>query len=220
MTRRRFALASIAAVLLLAAWPARARAAGTLPPPTGFVERPTTRATLDALRTGGFVLYLRHGHTDNTRPDRLPAVDVEECDTQRPLSEDGRRSAAAVGLALRTAAIPIGDIHVSRLCRARDTAAAAFAGHTLLLEDLLIYTGNMTAAGKAPILARTAALLSAPVATGGNRVVVAHAPNIMDLIGYFPAESTLVVFRPRGGGRFEYLASIPWTLWPGLLAGR
>ena len=78
----------------------------------------------------------------------------------------------------------------------------------------------MTDAHKAPILSRTAALLSAPVAPGNNRVVVAHAPNIMDLIGYFPVESTLVVFRPRGDAGFDYVASILWRQWPNLLTGR
>lgn len=220
MTPRRPALAWIAAALLLLAVPAAGQATGTNAPPTGFTEQPATRATLEALRAGGFVLYLRHGHTDNTRTDRIPAVDMDDCATQRPLSQEGQQSAAAVGHALRMAAIPIGDIHVSRLCRARDSAAATFPGRALLLDDLLIYSGNMTDTLKSPILARTVALLSAPVAAGGNRVILAHAPNIMDLIGYFPAESTLIVFRPRVGGRFDYVASIPWTLWPALLAER
>jgi hypothetical protein len=42
----------------------------------------------------------------------------------------------------------------------------------------------------------------------------------MDLMGYFPAEGTLVVFRPQGDAGFAYLASIPWSIWPGLLAER
>jgi len=40
---------------------------------------------------------LRHGATDNSRPDRVPAVDLKDCATQRPLTAEGRQIAAKVG---------------------------------------------------------------------------------------------------------------------------
>ena len=47
---------------------------------------------------------------------------------------------------------------------------------------------------------------------------MAHAPNLMDLMGYFPKEGTLVVFRPLGeAAGFEYIASIPAAQWGELL---
>lgn len=52
---------------------------------------------------------------------------------------------------------------------------------------------------------------------GRNRLLVAHGPNLMDLMGYFPKEATLVVFRPKGQGRFGYVASILPASWPELL---
>ena len=51
-----------------------------------------------------------------------------------------------------------------------------------------------------------------------DRLVLAHAPNLMDLMGYFPKEGTLVVFRPLGeAAGFEYIASIPAAQWGELL---
>lgn len=185
-----------------------------------FAEVLATPDTVAALRAGGLALYLRHGPTDNTRPDRVPAVDLADCSTQRPLSDEGRMTAARVGAAMRDAGIPIGEIHVSPMCRTRDTAAAAFPGRGVVQDDRLMYTGNLTDAQKAPILARTRALLSAPVPAGTNRLLIAHAPNLMDLVGYFPKETTLVVFRPRADGHFDYVASIPSDLWPTLPGGR
>ena len=125
--------------------------------------------------------------------------------------------AARVGEALRRAKIPIGDIHVSPLCRVRESTLAAFPGQSHVVDRDLMYTANLTAGQKAPIIARTRKLLSSPVAGGRNRLLVAHGPNLMDLIGYFPKEATLVVFRPKGEGRFDYVASIPPGLWPELL---
>lgn len=182
-----------------------------------FIERAATPKTLGLLRQGGYVLYLRHAPTDNSKPDRLPAVDLNDCNTQRPLTNEGRALAARVGKAIRAARIPIKSIYISPLCRVKDTAAAAFPGRQVQVELNLMYTGNLTDAQKAPIVANTRRLLSKPVAPGSNRLLIAHAPNLMDLMGYFPKETTLVVFRPRGDAGFDYVASIPPDLWAQLL---
>jgi hypothetical protein len=64
----------------------------------------------------------------------------------------------------------------------------------------------------------TRRLVSTPVTAGTNRVLVAHAPNMADLMGYFvKPEATVVVMRPLGDGQFEYLASIHPAMWPALL---
>lgn len=182
-----------------------------------FVETPGTPSVLAALRSGGFVLYMRHGTTDNRRPDRVPSVDLNDCATQRPLTEEGRRLSARVGEAMRAAQIPIADIFISPLCRVKDTTAAAFPQLEATLDMNLMYTANLTTSQKVPILARTRFLLSEPVAPGGNRLLVAHGPNLMDLMGYFPKEGTVVVFIPRGQGRFDYVASFAPSVWPQLL---
>jgi len=209
-------LAALACVLACAVLPAAAADPATRPP-TRFVEISATPQTLQSLRTGGFVLYLRHGNTDNTRADRVPSVDLNDCATQRPLTEEGRQLAARVGEAIRKARIPVAEIRISPLCRVRDTVAIAFPGQVAISDMNLMYTANLTDLQKAPIIANTRHLLSAPVPTGANRVLVAHAPNLMDLIGYFPREATLVVFRPLGDAGFEYVASIAPAQWPELL---
>lgn len=210
---------------LLAVTPAPTFAAD--PPPVAgaapaaaanFTEILATADLLKQLRGGGYALYLRHGTTDNTKPDRVPTVDLDDCATQRPLNEDGRKLAARVGEAMRKAAIPLAEIRISPLCRVKDTAAAAgFPKNRIAIDHNLMYTANLTSEQKAPIIANTRRLLSAPVAAGGNRLLVAHAPNLMDLIGYFPKEGTLVVFRPKGNESFDYVASIPPAHWATLL---
>ena len=60
-------------------------------------------------------------------------------------------------------------------------------------------------------------LLSEPVQAGTNRVIVAHAPNLADLMGYFvKPEGTVVVLKPLGEQQFRYIASIHpqhWDQW-------
>ena len=200
----------LAALALL--WPAGAALATT------FVEVPATPQTLQRLRAGGYVLYLRHGATDNTRPDRTPAVDLNDCNTQRLLNAQGWAQQQAVGQALRRAGIPVAELRISPMCRTRDSARAAFPDLKPVVDPLLIYVANLSEAEKAPVVANVRYWLSAPVPPGQNRVLLAHASNLMEVMGYLPKESMLVVLRPKGEQHgFEYVASIPHGAWAGLL---
>ena len=183
-----------------------------------FIEIAATAETLRQLRGGGSTLYLRHGPTNNAIADRVPTVDLNDCSTQRPLTEDGKQLMAHVGQSMRKAGILIGEFKVSPMCRARQSATAAFPKRTAGVDPLLMYVANFTDAEKAPIIANTGWLLASPVAGGLNRLVLAHAPNLMDLMGYFPKEGTLVIFRPKGEqAGFDYVASVVPAAWAGLL---
>lgn len=201
---------ALLALLIFSAMPAPA-------PAVKFVEVAASADTLRLLRSGGYALYLRHGPTDNAIADRFPSVDLNDCSTQRPLTEAGQQLMAQVGASMRQAGIVIGEFKVSPMCRAQRSAAAAFPQLVPVLDQQLMYVANFTDREKAPIIANTRRLLSAPVLDGKNRLVLAHAPNLMDLMGYFPKEGTLVIFRPKGEDGFEYVASVLPTAWAGLL---
>ncbi|MFM2036681.1 MAG: hypothetical protein RL459_1946 [Pseudomonadota bacterium] len=190
-----------------------AQAAGEVPV---FTERLADAALLAQIQQGGFVLYMRHGTTDNSRADQAPRVDYKDCNTQRVLNDDGRKLARDVGLSMRRAKIPVGEVFHSPMCRARETAELAFPALIKQFQSniSLAYTANLTTEEKKPVLAETRRLVSAPVAAGSNRLVVAHAPNLADLMGYFvKPEGTVVVIRPLGAQGYEYLGSIPPALW-------
>ncbi|MBO1924706.1 histidine phosphatase family protein [Thiomicrorhabdus sp. 6S3-12] len=180
-----------------------------------FNEIIATPQLLKKLQNGGYVLYMRHGNTDNSRPDRVPAVDLNDCNTQRVLNQKGIEVTTQVGNYVRQAQIPVGDVFASPMCRAKNSAKNAF--QNVILEPGLMYTGSMTSEEKKPVIAKTRSLISTPVKPGKNRILVAHAPNMMDLIGYFPEEATLVIFLPKGDNQFEYLGSIRPGDWPKLL---
>jgi phosphohistidine phosphatase SixA len=175
-------------------------------------EMLATAAQIRQLRTGGYVLFIRHGNTDNSHPDRSPSVDLNDCSTQRVLNKEGVALMNRIGQDIRTAKIPIGEIIVSPLCRTKDSANLMFNA-PFRVENLLMYSSNMTSEEKVPVIANTRSLLSAPVTDGKNRVLVAHAPNLMDLMKYFPKEGTLVIFKPLGNDEYEYISSIPPAHW-------
>lgn len=123
-----------------------------------------------------------------------------------------------VGEAMRKAQIPIGEFKVSPLCRTKDSASAAYPERTAEVDINLMYLASLTTGEKAPMIENTRRLLSMPVPTGLNRLVLAHAPNLMELIGYFPREGTLVILRPKGEqAGFDYVASVAPQAWENLL---
>ena len=188
-------------------------------PPAGadsFKEIAATPALLKQVRAGGYTLYLRHGPTDNAKADRTPSVDLNDCNTQRPLTDAGRQLMKQVGEHMSKAQLPVAEFFVSPMCRARESAALAMPKLKAVVDNNLMYVANFTDAEKAPIIANTRKLLASPAPKGSNRLVLAHAPNLMDLIGYFPKEGTLVIFQPKGDN-FEYLGSVPPSLWPSVL---
>lgn len=185
------------------------------PPP--FAVKAPDAELIGQLRKGGFVLYMRHGATDNSRSDQAPHVDLNDCSTQRPLTEAGRKTAAEVGAAIRRARIPVGKIIASPMCRTRESAAAAFKQEFTLDENLL-YTANLTDEEKGPKIAALRQLLSTQQPEGSNLLLVAHAPNMMDVMNYFvKPEAAVVVIRPQGDGGFEYVATIAPEQWSSLL---
>jgi phosphohistidine phosphatase SixA len=181
-----------------------------------FTELLATPELLHQVREAkGVVMYMRHSMTDNSRLDRVPSVDLNDCNTQRLLSDEGRVLATQVGEYMRQAAIPHDIPIVSPMCRAKETAQLAFGD---IETDIgLSYSGSLTSAEKLPVIARTRELLSMPVQGGHNRLLVAHAPNLMDTMGYFPKECTIVFLKPEGNGQFSYLGSVPPTHWEKLL---
>lgn len=186
-------------------------------PPPEFIEQPVSSELLQQLRQGGFILYLRHGYTDNTRPDRFPHVDLNDCETQRPLNDEGRALMKQVGQYLREAEIPLSRILVSPMCRTLESAQLAVGDEFEVIESLM-YSANMTTEEKQPRIEALRALMQEPVPEGGNTLFIAHAPNMADLIGFFiKPEGNLLVFGIGGEDGFEYLASIHPEDWPALL---
>jgi hypothetical protein len=53
---------------------------------------------LAALRAGGYILYFRHADTDHSQNDER-MTSVEDCTTQRNLTDRGRDHSRAIGLA-------------------------------------------------------------------------------------------------------------------------
>ena len=81
------------------------------------------------LAKGGQVLVIRHGLTTPGVGD--PAgFRLEDCATQRNLSDEGREEARMLGAAFKARKVPLGEILASPWCRCVETARLAFGRST------------------------------------------------------------------------------------------
>lgn len=179
------------------------------------------RELLRALRAGGYNLYFRHAATDWSRADHVGAVgDWVSCDPLRirQLSEDGRRTAKAVGVAMRALEIPVGAVFSSPYCRTVETARLLDLGPVETTTDVM----NMRVAeyfgGRQAIAARTRVRLATPPAPGTNTVYVAHGNVAREATAVYPGEGECIVFRPDGQGGFEFAGRFTPEDWQRLTA--
>ena len=155
------------------------------------------------LHEGGYVLLIRHAATDPGIGDP-PGFRLAACNTQRNLSEQGRRDARAIGAAFRKRGIPLGPVLSSRWCRCLDTARLAFGRveEAPMLDSMF---RDSEAAGRAKVrevLAKVAAYRDKP-----NLVLVTHDVNIRALVNEYVAPGEIVVAR-RGPDRLEVVGRL------------
>jgi len=82
-------------------------------------------AAWDALRGGGQVVLIRHASTVAGLGDP-PGFRLDDCATQRNLSDAGRAEARRIGAAFRRHGIPVDRVLSSRWCRCLDSLGAVF----------------------------------------------------------------------------------------------
>ncbi len=198
-TTRRCLLTVLTSVLLASALPSNARAQNI--PASQLVAQ---------LKTGGLVVFFRHGETGPAYADRDKAV-MGDCATQRNLNAEGRAQVAKLGRDFKTLQIPVGQVLSSEFCRAWQHAEAMFGkGNYTITERLSVPISypSVNDADRALAAKNLNALLSQAPAPGKNTVLVSHGINVLIATSYHPnTQGEAVFFGPmarevmRGWGR-------------------
>lgn len=157
--------------------------------------RADTAALRVAFAAGGAALLLRHAQTEAGIGDP-PGFRLDDCRTQRNLSEAGRAQARRAGEALAALRLRVDELRSSRWCRCIDTARLMFPGREVtMLESLNSFFEDRSRAA-----AQTAALRSyLSQLPPRNAVLVTHQVNVSALAGVGVAMGEGVVLRMEAG---------------------
>jgi phosphohistidine phosphatase SixA len=159
-------------------------------------------ALIEALRQGGYVIYLRHTAHDRSQAD-TGLKNLKNCRSQSNLTDAGRADARAIGKAFLALGIPVGQVFSSEFCRVRDTALLAF-GQMETSADLTEFPAELREQ-RAAALRR---MISTPPQPGTNTVLVGHDAGIRNAASISLAEGEAVIFAPSGADGFTPVARI------------
>lgn len=187
MTRRLLIL--LIAAILCAPTPS-ARAAGE-----AGAEAADAEALWALLRRGGAIAMMRHALAPGTGDP--PEFRLDDCATQRNLSEAGREQARAIGRAFRDRGVPVAGVLSSRWCRCLETGRLAFGTVTPFPPLDSFFQDRSTEPAQTAALRRHLKDWDGQ----GTLVLVTHQVNITALTGVFPQSGEMVVLtRDAAGG--------------------
>lgn len=175
---------------------------------------------INSLQRGGYVIYFRHAATDYSQTDvREEQEWWKNCQTHRNLSQAGRSQADAIGTALRTLDIPIGQVLSSEYCRTVETAELMNIGPvqtTDRLNGARSWALSTEETEREQLVAATRQLLATSPGSGVNTVLISHTHNfenpahpVLDEI----AEGEAAIFQPDRNGAFTLVARISPEQW-------
>lgn len=159
------------------------------------------------LSAGGYLLMMRHAMTEPGLGDP-PQFRIDDCDTQRNLSREGREQARAAGAALRAAGARFDRVRSSQWCRCRDTAQLAFGAYEAWPALNSFFDDRSDEPARTRAVVQFARTLSPPA----NAMLVTHQVNITAVFGVFPEQGEIVAGRWRDGrlvAEFRFLPQAP-----------
>ena len=174
---------------------------------------------VQALRTGGLVIVVRHGATFADQADTDP-LNFDNIAAQRNLNDKGKALAKAFGEAIRQSGVPVGKVYTSKYNRAYETAV--IAGFKDIEKTADITEGGLVVSpneNSRRVEAFRKMLGTAPK-PGTNTVLITHKPNIVDALGkdwFEVKEGEASVFRPENGS-YTFVARVQMEDWPRLAA--
>ena len=152
-----------------------------------------TEAAWARLATGGYTVLMTHADAPGIGDP--PFFDLEDCSTQRNLSDRGRQQARRYGVRFAARAVSIYRVYSSRWCRALETAENAFPSVSLEPLEALGEFGEAEPEAQLQELTEIIKAFRGP----GNQMMITHPEIVEALTGIVPRTGEAVIVAPSGG---------------------
>ena len=88
------------------------------------IKADSNQNVINELKRGGNLIFIRHAYAPGGGDPKN--FDINDCKTQRNLSNSGREQAKKIGSYFKERNIPIDKVYSSEWCRCKETASIAF----------------------------------------------------------------------------------------------
>ncbi|WP_136658311.1 histidine phosphatase family protein [Nitratireductor sp. XY-223] len=152
----------------------------------------STEAAWARLATGGYTILLTHALAPGVGDP--PFFELDDCTTQRNLSDRGRQQARRRGVRFAARAVSISRIYSSQWCRTLETAANAFRdveAEPIEALDLVEDDPDLLARRNDEVIE-----IIRQFRGPGNQVMVTHPENVEALTGIAPRQGEAVIVAP------------------------
>lgn len=185
---------------------------------TGSAASLTGNNLVSALRSGGYVILMRHASSPRSPPAPADA-NPDNAGHERQLDQEGRTSAKAMGAALSSLRIPVGLVLSSPTYRALETARLAQLSSPKTDPELGDGGHSMQAdpSGRRGVWLRDKVAMAPP--HGVNTIIITHLPNISEA---FPEQAKgledgeALIFQPDHRGGATLVGRVSIGDWPRL----
>jgi phosphohistidine phosphatase SixA len=147
-------------------------------------------AAWEALRAGGRVALIRHALAPGTGDP--PGFTLEDCATQRNLSDEGRAQAARLGEAFRANGVTVDRVLTSGWCRCVETAVLAFGAAEVWPPLHSFFQDSSSEPAQTAEVGAAVAAWAGP----GTLIMVTHQVNVTALTGIVPGSGEVIVLEP------------------------
>ncbi len=161
----------------------------------------------DQLQSPEYVLLMRHTLAPGIGDPANYTLD--DCKTQRNLSDEGRKQAVAVGNWLKKQGVQTANVHTSAWCRCKDTAELLRLGPATVEPALASFFDDMAQA-KAQNQ-KLEKFIATQLKNKGKQalILVTHHVNIYEFMGENIASGDMVVAKVNSNGKMVAYKLIP-----------
>ena len=153
------------------------------------INADTEKEIINNLQKGGNLIFIRHAYAPGGGdPENF---NINNCDTQRNLNDDGRKQSVKIGNFFLSNEIPIDEVLSSNWCRCKDTAKLAFKDYKTV-NFLNSFFSSKFAHNREPQMKDLKSYIKN---WDGNKnlVLVTHYVVITEALGYAHSSGEIVV---------------------------
>jgi len=156
---------------------------------TTSIKADLNKKLIEKLDEGGKIIFIRHAYAPGSGdPDNF---NLNDCSTQRNLSEEGREQAKLIGKFFKENHIKVDKVLSSEWCRCKETAKIAFRNFSTN-SFLNSFYNPLFAKNRNKQLKELNNYIET-LKTNGNLILVTHYVLISEVLNYNPSSGEIVV---------------------------